>query len=280
MHLFRATKINSEIKYVANSIVQEAPRYAYPPQTDIHGWQNGVQQQLDEWYAKIPSAPQNPNEYMQLVCRLRYHSLCVLLLRPSPAIPKPTAEALVRCHSSATEIIGILDEMYRKNLLFHNWISLHGLVLAVLTLFYCVKAEPQVSRDVQLDGLRSTVSSALSILSATGEHWSAAKRCRTILEHLSKSIIQGLYSHATASSQPAPSQMRSRSSRGQPAAVPRADGVGADVLGITFGDQFANTGMDTLFEPFESMFPGEEFGNMDIMMQSLFQDFIPAGVTF
>ncbi|TQW04333.1 C6 transcription factor [Cordyceps javanica] len=117
-------------------------------------------------------------------------------IKPSPAIPKPTVAALVRCHKSATESIKILDQMYRKNFLIHNWISLHGLVLSVLTLLYCVKAEPEVARAMQTDVLTETISSALGILSATGEHWAAAKKCRDILEDLAKSTIQWLRSQS------------------------------------------------------------------------------------
>ncbi|KAM3434249.1 hypothetical protein NHJ13734_006092 [Beauveria thailandica] len=272
IHLFRATKINSEIKYVANSIVREAPRYAYPPQTNIHGWQNNVLRQLDDWLANIPSDSGYPNELMQLVCRLRYHGLCLLLLRPSPAIPKPTADALVRCQSSATESIRILDQMYRQNLLIHNWISLHGLVLSVLTLMYCVKAEPEVARATQPDALMGTISSALGILSATGEHWAAAKKCRDILEDLAKSTVQWLQTQSLPASHQQPVQLRSRPTR------TRAQITDEEVRGASDGVDvplFDAMDMDSILQPFDGLFSDGESVNIDVMMQSLFQDFIP-----
>ncbi len=271
VHLFRATKINSEIKYVANSIVQEAPRYAYPPQTDIHGWQKNVLQQLDEWLANIPSDGQHPNEFMQLVCQLRYHGLCLLLLRPSPAIPKPTTDALVRCHKSAIENIKILDKMYRHNMLIHNWISLHGLVLSVLTLLYCVKAEPEVARATQADVLMGTISSALSLLSATGEHWAAAKKCRDILEELAKSTVQWL-TQSVPERQPAHGRSRSSRSHAQSANEQDTQGVNMPL--------FDNMEMESMFPPFDGLFADGESVNIDVMMQSLFQDFIPTAATF
>ncbi|KAM3500878.1 hypothetical protein MY10362_006017 [Beauveria mimosiformis] len=272
IHLFRATKINSEIKYVANSIVQEAPRYAYPPQTNIHGWQNNVLRQLDDWLANIPSDSQHPNELMQLVCRLRYHGLCLLLLRPSPAIPKPTADALVRCQSSATESIKILDRMYRQNLLIHNWISLHGLVLSVLTLMYCVKAEPEVARATQPDTLMGTISSALGILSATGEHWAAAKKCRDILEDLGKSTVQWLQTQSLPASHQQPVQLRSRPSRTRAQITDEQVRDGSDGVDVPLFDAMD---MDSMLQPFDGLFSDGESVNINVMMQSLFQDFIP-----
>lgn len=272
IHLFRATKINSEIKYVANSIVQEAPRYAYPPQTNIHGWQDNVLRQLDGWLANIPSDGQHPNEFMQLVCRLRYHGLCLLLLRPSPAIPKPTADALVRCQKSATESIKILDQMYRQNLLIHNWISLHGLVLSVLTLLYCVKAEPEVARATQPDTLMGTISSALGILSATGEHWAAAKKCRDILEDLAKSTVQWLQTQSAPSSHQQPVQLRSRPSRTRAQITDQEVRDGSEGVEVPLFDAME---MDSMLQPFDGLFSDGESVNIDVMMQSLFQDFIP-----
>ncbi|KAM3521036.1 hypothetical protein NHJ13051_006498 [Beauveria bassiana] len=272
IHLFRATKINSEIKYVANSIVQEAPRYAYPPQTNIHGWQDNVLRQLDDWLANIPSDGQHPNEFMQLVCRLRYHGLCLLLLRPSPAIPKPTADALVRCQKSATESIKILDQMYRQNLLIHNWISLHGLVLSVLTLLYCVKAEPEVARATQPDTLMGIISSALGILSATGEHWAAAKKCRDILEDLAKSTVQWLQTQSAPSSHQQPVQLRSRPSRTRAQITDQEVRDGSEGVEVPLFDAME---MDSMLQPFDGLFSDGESVNIDVMMQSLFQDFIP-----
>ncbi|OAQ96245.1 hypothetical protein LLEC1_03758 [Akanthomyces lecanii] len=276
IHLFRATKINSEIKYVANSIVQEAPRYAYPPQTDIHGWQKNMLQQLDEWRADIPSDSQHENEFMQLVCQLRYHGLCLLLLRPSPAIPKPTANALIRCHKSATESIQILDQMYRKNLLIHNWITLHGLVLAVLTLLYSVRSAPEVARVTQVDVLMGTMSSALGILSATGEHWAAAKRCRDILEDAAKSTVQWLQSQSAAANHHQPAHGRSRSSRAHVQSANADTSRGDEEMGVALFDPAE---MDSMFPPFDELFGGGEAVNIDVMMQSLFQDFIPTAAT-
>ncbi|OAA71833.1 Transcription factor [Akanthomyces lecanii RCEF 1005] len=272
IHLFRATKINSEIKYIANSIVQEAPRYAYPPQTDIHGWQKNVLQQLDEWQSNIPLDSQHPNEFMQLVCQLRYHGLCLLLLRPSPAIPKPTADALVRCYKSATESIQILEQMYRKNLLIHNWVSLHGLALAVLTLLYSVRAEPEVARVTQADALMGTIGSALGILSATGEHWVAAKRCRDILEDAAKSTVQWLQSQSAPTSQLQPARGRSRSSRANAQTTnEEAQRINED-MGMPCFDPVE---MENMFPSFDGLFGDGEAVNIDVVMQNLFQDFIP-----
>ncbi len=289
VHLFRAAKINSEIKYVANSIVQEAPRYAYPPVTSIHEWQDNVLRQLDQWVEQIPSNIASPasSNHMELICRLRYHGLCMLLLRPSPAISKPTSNALMRCYNSARDSIRVLDELYRRNLLLHSWFTFHGLVLGTLTLLYCVKAEPNVARSVSIDSIMSDISNALSILSATGEHWSGAKKCRDILDDLGKSTIQFLQgSNSTRRHDDLGPGAGTRSSqRSQPAGNSTGRGDSDLSLGLSLSDDF-EMNLPSFYSDFltgqtiDGSFTDAESINVDIMIRDLFQDFIPTTYPF
>ncbi|KAH7273089.1 fungal-specific transcription factor domain-containing protein [Fusarium solani] len=185
MHLFKAAKLNSEIKYVANSIIRDSPIYAYPPVIDINDWQTSMLRQLDEWASQIPVSPNDPSEfYLRTTCQLRYHGLRMLLLRPSPAIPKPSSEALVQCHQSARESIKLFDSLYKKNLLVHSWVTFHALVLSTITLLYCIKVVPEIARDTEIDVLMGDLSISLSVLSATGEHCLAPQ---TVVGLLAKS---------------------------------------------------------------------------------------------
>ncbi|KAF5263366.1 hypothetical protein FOXYS1_5880 [Fusarium oxysporum] len=145
VHLFEAAKLNSEIKYIAQSIIRDTPRYAYPRVTNINDWQNAMLQRLDEWSDKIPGLGDPDMLYLRTTCQLRYHGLRMLLLRPSPAIPKPPKEAL-----SVSEI----------------------------------------ARSTGVDAFMSDLSISLSILGATGEHWSGAKHSRDILDNLGKSTVR------------------------------------------------------------------------------------------
>ncbi|EGU82463.1 hypothetical protein FOXB_07049 [Fusarium oxysporum f. sp. conglutinans Fo5176] len=190
VHLFEAAKLNSEIKYIAQSIIRDTPRYAYPRVTNINDWQNAMLQRLDEWSDKIPGLGEPDMLYLRTTCQLRYHGLRMLLLRPSPAIPKPPKEALVKCHQSARESLQLFDQLYKKNLLVHSWTTFHGLVLSSITLLYCIQSVSEIARSTGVDAFMSDLSISLSILGATGEHWSGAKHSRDILDNLGKSTVR------------------------------------------------------------------------------------------
>lgn len=286
IHLFRLAKLNSEIKYVANSVNRETPRYAYPTIINIIDWQQGMLQQLDQWAAEIPGSgvSGSGSHYITLLCRLRGHSIRMLLLRPSPAIPKPSATALEGCYNSAIESIRIFDELYRKDLLVYTWTAFHSLVLSTLTMLYCIRASP--GQNVAIDAVMADLSMGLSVLSATGEHWSGAKRCRDILDDLGRSTIRWMMESQSGQPRTNHNVMSTRTvtppSR-LPLTIPAHNNVPQEIMGSTNGI------LDTV-SPFDDLLIGgnayteylepSDFVDMDMIMKDLFQDFIPTGSQF
>ena len=191
VHLFRLAKLNSEIKYVANSVVSGSPNYAYPAIVDIKDWHKNMLHQLDQWALTIPKH-EDSGTFMHLTCQVRYHCLRMVLLRPSPNIPRAENDSLVKCHESARSALRLMDRMYRKNCLTYSWFTFYSLVLSTISMLYCIKTVPEVSRNVRLEVLMMDLGSAMSMLSATGEHWSGAKRSRDILDELGRSTVRWL----------------------------------------------------------------------------------------
>jgi hypothetical protein len=191
IHLFELAKLNSEIKYVANSVNPGVPNYAYPGVADIKVWLKDVLRRLDRWAVGVPTVP-DANDYARTVLLLRYHSVRMLLLRPSPNIPRPDQESLEHCYSSAEESIRLFHALYKKNLLVHNWITFHSIVLSTITMLYCIFSVPNIAATLEVEVFNANVRASLSVLSAVGEHWSGAKRSRDILDELVEPISRWL----------------------------------------------------------------------------------------
>ncbi|GKT99627.1 c6 transcription factor [Fusarium langsethiae] len=284
IHLFKAAKLNSEIKYIAQSIVRDSPRYAYPRVVDINDWQTTMLHQLDEWAGQIPSQNDHSALYLRTTCHIRYHGLRMLLLRPSPGIPKPSNEALVQCHKSARESIQLFDQLYKKDLLVHNWTTFHGLVLSTITLLYCIKVVPGIARSTEIDVLMADLSISLSVLSATGEHWSGAKRSRDILDELGKSTIRHL-NDQNGLSNGMNSRSVSQAINHGPAPAEVLDVSGLALQNPPMDTSLMNTdGMGFLQNPFDDCMFNDSFAgyfeetdsiNVDNIVRDLFQDFIP-----
>jgi len=275
VHIFKLAKLNSEIKYVANSIVRDVPSYAYPPIQDLIAWQQSMLQRLDDWAENIP---QSHNEYIKIVSELRYHSVKMLLLRPSPAIPNPSGDVLKRCHASARHSLQLYTRLYNRDLMVYDWTTLHGVVLSLVTILYCTRAVPDIAHTLDLEEFMSDMSVGLSILSATGEHWSGVKRAREVVDNLGKSTTrwlkrshqQGVRSDATGNG-----QMVDTISH----AVVEDSGQIAMSEDLELGLQNLGPGIQldiNLFpELHQSQDPFGDVAHLDDIMRNLFDDFIP-----
>ncbi|KAK1963938.1 hypothetical protein LY78DRAFT_682904 [Colletotrichum sublineola] len=304
IHLFRLAKLNSEFKYVANSVVRKTPKYAYPAVIDINEWQRGMILQLNEWYDGIPEVP--GCEYIRAICQVRCQSLRMLVLRPSPAIPNPSSESLQKCYTAARETLLLFDQLYKQNLLIHTWSTCHSIILGIITMLYCIKMVPEIARQTSLDILMSDFGAGLGVLAATGEHWSGAKRCRDILDDMVRATIRWIKDVANHSPAIGSHNPR-RSSRIEPTHLqtrnPYDDTTGLDgmpvaSLGMSEGTSnpmttnSMTTGVCSTFppqDPFESFLLSTSFGeqlqlgdsvNLDSIMRGLFDDFIPTYPSF
>ncbi|OAK94901.1 hypothetical protein IQ06DRAFT_199439, partial [Phaeosphaeriaceae sp. SRC1lsM3a] len=286
VHLFKLAKLNSEIKYVANSIVRDVPSYAYPPIHDVSTWQSGMLQQLDDWATAILQM-QSPNEFITVTSELRYLSVKMLLLRPSPAIPNPTSVVLTTCHASARRSLQLYESLYKKNLIVHDWITLHGVVFSTITLLYCTRAVSEIAQKVELEELMEDMSVSLSILSATGEHWSGVKRVRDILEDVGKSTMRWLRrSYQTSARRQTLGQEQS-SVHLPPTVVEDANQTETLITGegihYNLPELAPNLDLSPGIQFDHSLFPElqqhqEPFGdtaNIDEIMRHLFNDLIP-----
>ncbi|KAI1497059.1 fungal-specific transcription factor domain-containing protein [Biscogniauxia marginata] len=279
IRLFKLARINSEIKYVANSVNPATPSYAYPTIIDLHTWRNEVLDRLDQWAMDIPAA-QNTRDYTHMILLLRYHSVRMLLLRPSPAISRPDEEALGKCYSSAEESIRLFNQLYKKNLLVHNWITFHTVVLSTVTMFYCIFSVPGIANALEIEDFAGNVRASLGVLSAVGEHWSGAKRSRDILDELAGPVIGWLVKkkqRAVGDTEPVRqsptggSSLRLRPPNPPPEVSPPYDAI----------DNNWPVGLPAFDGILDSQLLSEQYGmadcaNIDNIVLSLFDDFMPS----
>ncbi|OQD79918.1 hypothetical protein PENANT_c042G11154 [Penicillium antarcticum] len=190
IHLFKLARINSEIKYVMHSICRDAPRYAYPPITDIHLWQQEMVGRLQSWHAEIPSA--SGLEALAKICETKYHEMIILILRPSPGIPEPADDMLTQCSRHSVDLLHGFGELYRQEALLYSRFIIHSIFLSTLIMLHCVWRLPAVASEVQIDELVADTCISLNILSSIGEYWTEAKRARDCIHELSGATVQRL----------------------------------------------------------------------------------------
>ncbi|KAF4555294.1 Fungal specific transcription factor domain-containing protein 33 [Elsinoe fawcettii] len=190
IHLFKLSRLNSEMKYILHSVQRNTPSYALPAVLDIQTWQQEMVQRLDDWKDTIPSTSQTCFIYVQTLCQIQYHTTKTFLLLPSPGIPRPTPEARRTYYQSSLDAIRLFNKLYLKNLLMYDWSTCHSMILSTFCVIHSVMSIPNLAQEVVLTDLMADLRAASNILSAIGEHWSGAKRSRDLLEELGSRAIR------------------------------------------------------------------------------------------
>lgn len=200
-----------------HSICRDPPRYAYPPVTDIHEWQNETIGRLEEWLSSIPRT--EGMEHIAKFCETRYHEIMILVLRPSPGIPDPSDDLLRRCFQHAVDLLRGYGELYRREALLYSRLIVHSIFLGTLIMLHCLWRLPRVAEQVQIDDLVADTGISLNILSSIGEYWAEAKRARDCIQEISGATIQrlikmrALNAPVTSSTQPQTTTGRNLQSR-------------------------------------------------------------------
>ncbi|KAL2817093.1 fungal-specific transcription factor domain-containing protein [Aspergillus granulosus] len=192
VHLFRLAKLNSEIKYVMHSIDRNAPAYAFPPVRDISTWQQDMIQSLDAWLAGIPEQVPEVQSDMVLICKIKYHEIMILLLRPSPGISNPSDDILNACFQHGLTLLQVFGDLYAHGDLLYSRLVVHSIFLGTLVILYCIWRRPWTAAKILVSDLISRFNTAQNILSSIGEHWSEATRSRDCIKELSTVTIQRL----------------------------------------------------------------------------------------
>ncbi|KAJ0427079.1 fungal-specific transcription factor domain-containing protein [Aspergillus carlsbadensis] len=264
VHLFQLAKLNSEIKYVMHSVNRDVPAYALPPVRDISAWQQDMIQSLDVWLSEIPMQVPGVHSDLVLLCKIKYHEIMILLLRPSPGISSPPGDTLNGCFQHGLALLQVFGDLYANGELLYNRLVVHSVFLGTLAMLYCIWRLPWSAAKIPVGDLISRFNTAQNILSSIGEHWSEATRSRDCIKELSTVTIQRLLrTHPAIATTAQPNQPGSayQLSEGQPQQyqVDRGEGEG---VSRTHGNRDADlwslgetqTAFDNTISDFSNLF--------------------------
>ncbi|KAK6212783.1 hypothetical protein LQW54_004872 [Pestalotiopsis sp. IQ-011] len=108
--------------------------------------------------------------------------------------------ARINSEINATKAVQLHDQLYKRDLLPASWTVLHSITMSAITMMYCIRLVPSIADETSLDVWMADVSTCTNLLSAFGEHWSGAKRCRVIIDELGKATTRLVKSRQSTTS--------------------------------------------------------------------------------
>ncbi|RFU29742.1 hypothetical protein B7463_g6602, partial [Scytalidium lignicola] len=190
-HVTTLYKLQSEIKHVLYHQMKGAsPAF---PQPDYNVWIRDVRPRLEEWQASIPPVHKaHPQSIFasQAWWDAMYSSALLLLYRPNPRIPCLTPSSLDICYEISCRTITSIKMLHREQRIDIPWIWVHQLILAGLTMVYCVWHSDTVLNRISFQDLIDMTQRCSSVLAALAERFPGAAGCRDAFEMLSVTTLK------------------------------------------------------------------------------------------
>ena len=263
-HLFKLSKLESEIKHVQHSQVW-VPKIAYP-RANYAAWVQDIQPRLDEWYATVPQ-PGNAHPSSIFACQAYwdyvYNNAILLLYRPNSTVSQKVPEATVFSFTASCQLIQSIKTLQREGKVDVLWKSTHHLFMAGLGVIYSLWHSKEVRDQNPIAASISTLQSCASTLSAMAESFPGAAGCRNVFDTLSTATVSWLVNENAAelrhSRQEFEKQVGDLLQQLQPSRGAH-DNNGTDVPDIDPGNDFAFSEMLSSAAEWPGLHTGEMSG--------------------
>ncbi|KAK7749318.1 hypothetical protein SLS62_008287 [Diatrype stigma] len=202
---FRLDQIVAEIKLMLHRVINLPSRFPWPT-TDLSQWQRDTHARCDAILAEIhahlgptttsrrrrrartrtttaAAAAVDPTTRNAL--ELKYHHALMLLHRPSPALPRPSAASWRACHASATRTVALYADLLRVAKLGRSWLAAHAVFVSGITFVYCVWAQ-QIPGGREREAFARDVAACAAVLRFLGRTWTVAAEAVGKFERLAR----------------------------------------------------------------------------------------------
>lgn len=174
VYSLRFDRLTAEIKLMLYRVAQSPSRFPWPQ--DIPQWTEtalvACQNILED--SRSGMSGKRADVTLLLNLELKYHQCILLLYRPSPALPRPTALALKRCFDSACDTVRIMSELAKFGDLPYSWLNVHMAFVAGITILYSVWISPQIRSVTMLEVFIHHAEMCKELLSKLSTTWSVA----------------------------------------------------------------------------------------------------------
>ncbi|KAK2761926.1 fungal specific transcription factor domain-containing protein [Colletotrichum kahawae] len=159
-----------------------------------------MRDRIDEWLRKIPAGDKLSSLDKTVVetFELTHHTALFRLYRPSLNNPSPSGTQLLAAAQSATKMIHLYREFFRRKRLTIYWQSVENVFSAGTTLMFAYTNSAGVREAISFQSFQSLVNTCSSVLWGMVEHFPAFQGKRDIFDTASSRVMMEL-SHGVSS---------------------------------------------------------------------------------
>ncbi|KAE8441851.1 hypothetical protein EG329_004252 [Mollisiaceae sp. DMI_Dod_QoI] len=197
IHFLRMRLLQAEIRRVLYQKKRPEPR------SEEHPWYAQMEQKLQDWVDKCPQTPPWSKPWFVG----RYNTMVVMLLRPSPQVPKPSVRSAMMCYDAASTNIRSTSKQMSSAMVDITWIFVLTIFQAVNTVLWSI-SYPEVRSLHPKEELEEHIEIALDVILKCRERWPGTSAASDLYATLAKACLK---SYDTRESSQAPSSLSATS---------------------------------------------------------------------
>ncbi|RYP58568.1 hypothetical protein DL770_010397 [Monosporascus sp. CRB-9-2] len=186
IHFCKMRELQAEIRRV----LYEKKRTE--PEDDRHPWFAMMENKVKLWLSASPASP--------LWCKPwftgRFHAMIVTLYRPSPQVPRPSAQSATKCFDSSAHVIDISKQQMVAAAGDITWAFLLTLYMAINALLWSV-TYPEIRALHPREEVQELVDVSLDILEQCSERWPGTSAASQLYSTFAKACLQSYESRDT-----------------------------------------------------------------------------------
>ncbi|KID77083.1 Transcriptional activator protein acu-15 [Metarhizium brunneum] len=189
-HFYQCRELQAEIR--RNLYEQKR----HQPNNDSYPWFDSIEKKMKSWLDAAPSHIQWGPSW----CATFYHHTRVVLYRPSPQVPQPSARAATICFESSAFVINLAEKQMSSGFFSITWLLLLMLTSCLNALLWST-SYPEVRQAHSRQEVEDLVARALACLEKCAERWPGTRYTAQLYNVISKACLQS-YDRAPDSQHP------------------------------------------------------------------------------
>ena len=158
------------------------------PKSDTDPWFKYMEKKLDDWLHATPRDDEGSG-FSEEWFKGRYHTMIVLLFRPSPQVPRPSARAAMLCYDACEWNITMHQDQRHNRTIEMTWAWTQSLFMAVNTILWSL-AYVEVRERRTREQVKERLDIALESMTYAAERWPGVASAIELYEALINACLQ------------------------------------------------------------------------------------------
>ncbi|CAG8977323.1 hypothetical protein HYALB_00009194 [Hymenoscyphus albidus] len=181
IHFFKMRLLQAEIRRVLYQNKRPEPK------DEDHPWFIEMERKLKDWLDASPQGPASTKAWYLFTDR--YNTMIVTLRRPSPQVPKPTAQSALLCYEASAENVQRASKQMQTGVADITWIFLLTVFQAINTMLWST-SYPEVRAMHSKDELEENIDVALEIIANCRERWPGTAAASDLYSKLARACLR------------------------------------------------------------------------------------------